>query len=103
MGLAKVLRNEASWQTKSPRQARGDISFFRALSKYLGAPSEKSIAKARNAGDIKKDIHRKKYGGDRINEIGGEACIVAMGGPIGLMVISARHANSANKAIDLIR
>ncbi len=103
MELGKVLTNNASWQTKSPRQLKGDISLLRKLSKFLGAPSERAIAKAKNVGDLKKDIHTKKYEGDRINEIGFEASCVAMGGPIGLMVVSALHADSASKAIESIR
>lgn len=103
MELGKVLKNNASWQTKSPRQLKGDISFFRKLSKFLGAPSEKAIAKVRDASDLKKDIHTKKYKGDRINEISFEAGAVVISGPIGLMVVSALHADSASKAIEAIR
>ena len=59
MGLKQVLKCEASWQTKSPSKVKGNLSFFRKLSKFLGAPSEASINRARNVGEIRKNINTK--------------------------------------------
>ena len=60
--LSKVLQNQASWQTKSPRQLSGSDSLVRKLFKYLGAPSKEAIARVNHVKEIKKELDSKAYG-----------------------------------------